>query len=333
VQTLTIALQTSEADRVRAQSEARALGPAKNNWAKLKGAIQTVRAERDAAVRGQANAERERDAALEMLRELRNRLEQATRARLDAERLAGDALLAAAKRDAAEQMRDVGMSPAKSLDEQMQPGSAPPAPTQLERGMENEPEERQQEEEERQASMSPIAGPAPNNNNHHGNIALSDAAILRRGAAPEMASPPAAVQPLSSPPALEERTGRDGSQGKKQRSGAQAPLVMLTSYGDQQGLKLRLTRKVEALGGAVYVGKDFSDCVTHVVSPAAAQPTVKVSESCGFESALTRTTDSGWSAVPKVVFVRRMDQRIGGSGTLFGRARLRHAQRVWRQAV
>jgi hypothetical protein len=302
VQTLTIALQTSEADRVRAQSEARALGPAKNNWAKLKGAIQTVRAERDAAVRGQANAERERDAALEMLRELRNRLEEATRARLDAERLAGDALLAAAKEEAAEQMRDVGMSPAKSLDEEVQPGSAPPAPTQQERGMEpdNEPEE-----EEHEAYMSPIAGPAPNNN-HHGNIALSDVAILRGAAAPETASPPA-VQPLSSPPALEERTGRDGSQGKNQRSGAQAPLVMLTSYGDQQGLKLRLTRKVEALGGAVYVGKDFSDCVTHVVSPAAAQPTVKVSESCGFGSALTRITDSGGPVVPKMVFVRRVD--------------------------
>lgn len=54
------------------------------------------------------------------------------------------------------------------------------------------------------------------------------------------------------------------------------PLVMLSGYGENNTLRTRLARKIEQLGGTVYIGKDFSDSITHIVSPLATPPTMKI---------------------------------------------------------
>jgi hypothetical protein len=63
---------------------------------------------------------------------------------------------------------------------------------------------------------------------------------------------------------------------KSPPSGGVAPIVCLSGYRDNNSVcKLRLSRAIESLGGQVFLGRDLNDCITHIVSPANGQKTVR----------------------------------------------------------
>ncbi len=293
IQSLTIALQTSEANRLRAETDVKLLASANKNWDKLKGLylaqrdeLERVQRERDALVKELRAAQQDVETMRDAVRRERDKLEEATRLRLEAEMQAAPARLESAKRDAEHEMRKMGMSPVKSLDDVL-PGTAL-VPTQTEKNPnddnmnaeaseEKERNEDQQEEEDDEvvpqsdgaanAPITQIAAPVPGLEV----MPQGDVAVASTPPAPECEADGRAEENQHMPGGTPSHV-----RGKAARNGGLAPLVMFTGYGDNQGVRLRMTRKVESLGGSVYVGKDFSDCVTHLVSPANAQPTVKV---------------------------------------------------------
>ena len=282
-QQLRIELGTVKADLVRAQCEVK-LNTSRNSG-KILSALSALR--------------EELKATQERLQKERQLLETATRKRLEAEEQASVARLDAAQLREKLQMLECGLSPENEKESQVVEAMV----------------EEEEEEEHIQEEKNDNYDDDDNDNDDGGNRNASPASDLMRSPIsvpqklvripPVIAADDSVMVPevdeatdkksceIDAPPERAAATGEiededDDSivpptapcpvtpQSNAKRARPEAPLVMLTGYGDQSGVKVRLGCKLETLGCHLFVGKEFTDAITHVVRPddGAANPKV-----------------------------------------------------------